>query len=345
MPTIEKSELKDFATRLLKAGGFSDEEAGQTADLLVWANLRGVDSHGVLRIPRYIEMFESGMICTGQQPRVVKEFGATRVLDFGKAPGSVAMNHAARAASELAGKFGIGWCGARAISHAGAIGYFTSQIAERGQIGVAMTASRPLMSYFGARGEAVSTNPLSIAVPRQANSDPIVLDMSTAAVALGKIMAARDAGKSIPRGWAIDATGADTEDPRAMAAVLPMAGPKGSGLSLMIEILASLLVGNAVIGPMLRNEKKDGFNGLVLAIAPEAFGDSDSFLASVENLAGAIHDLEPAPEAGKVRLPGERGFAVAREREATGIPLAAGTASRLAEAADRLGVHIPTSLR
>lgn len=345
MPVIEKSELTGFAIALLKAAGFTADEAARTADLLVWANLRGADSHGVLRIPRYIEMIGSGVIRAGQEAKIVREFGATCVLDFGKAPGSVAMTQAAQKAGDLAGKFGIGWCGARAISHAGAIGYFTVQLAERGLVGIAMTASKPLMSYHGARGEALSTNPLSIAIPRPGGADPIVLDMSTAAVALGKIMAAKDAGKPIPKGWAVDADGVETEDPNAVAAVLPMAGPKGSGLSLMIEILSSVLVGNAVIAPVLRGEKKGGFNGLVLAIAPAAFGEPDDFLASVESLADAIRALEPASGTDGVRLPGERGFETQRARTAEGIPLAAGTVKKLVQAAERFGLDIPASLR
>ncbi len=345
MPVVQKSELTEFAAALLRACGFTPDEAAQTADLLVWANLRGADSHGVLRIPRYIEMVNLGVIRTGQQPEVIREFGATCVLDFGKAPGSIAMAHAAGKAGDLAEKFGIGWCGARAISHAGAIGYFTAQLAARGLVGIAMTASKPLMSYFDAKGEAVSTNPLSIAVPRPGEADPIVLDMSTAAVALGKIMAAKDAGKAIPKGWAIDVNGIETEDPHAVAAILPMAGPKGSGLSLMIEILASVLVGNAIIAPVLRGESKGGFNGLVLAISPAAFGDTASFLASVEGLAEAIHALEPASGADGVRLPGERGFQTERERSVNGIPLTAGTARNLAEAAEKAGLAIPLFLK
>ena len=159
--TINSSDLTEFSARLLEAGGYTPAEAAATAELLVWANLRGIDSHGVLRIPRYLEMVQSGAIRCGQSPTVIRETGAICVIDFAKAPGAVAMTQAAAKAADLAGQFGIGWCGARAISHAGAIGFFTTQVAERGLVGIAMTASKPLMSYFGAKGEALSTNPLS----------------------------------------------------------------------------------------------------------------------------------------------------------------------------------------
>ncbi len=343
MPTIKASELKSFAAHLLRAGGFTQTDADQTADLLVWANLRGVDSHGVLRIPRYIEMIEQKIMTSGGAIATVREHGAIAVLDGGKCPGAVGMNAAVERAETLARRFGIGWCAARAISHAGAIGYFTSALAGRGLIGIAMTASKPLMSYFGAKGEALSTNPLSIAVP-VAGDDPIVLDMSTAAVALGKIMAAKDAGKPIPPGWAVDETGAETTDPHRVASLLPMAGAKGSGLSLMIEVLASVLAGNAVIGPVLLGRKKGGFNGLVIAVDPAAFGSPEDFAAATEDLRGAIHALEPAESVDAVLLPGERSAQTGRERTEQGIPLPKGTATRLVEVAQRFSIPVPAAL-
>lgn len=344
MPTVQKSELTDFAAALLTAGGFSQSDAEQTAELLVWANLRGADSHGVLRIPRYVEMVEQEIIRSGQPVELVRSFGATAVIDGGKCPGSVGMNAAARQAGDLADQFGIGWCGARNISHAGAIGYFAGQLAARGQIGIVMTASRPLMSYYGAKGEVLSTNPLAIAAPRPDGADPIVLDMSTAAVALGKIMAAKDAGRPIPSGWGVDKDGAETQDPHQVAAVLPMAGPKGSGLSLMIEVLSSVLVGNAVIAPVLAGRGNGGFNGLVMAVSPSAFGDAEAFLGEMEALARAIHALEPASGTTSVLLPGERGAVVARERAAGGIPIPDGTARRLIALASKLDVAVPAAM-
>jgi LDH2 family malate/lactate/ureidoglycolate dehydrogenase len=341
MPTIHATALRDFAADLLIAGGFTPEDAAQTAELLVWANLRGVDSHGVLRIPRYVEMIALGLMTSGGRPDVVHEFGAISVIDGGKCPGAVGMNMAVDKAAQTARKFGLGWCAARRISHAGAVGYFTQKLAAQGLVGLAMTASKPLMSYIGARGEALSTNPLSIAVPTGTGGEPILLDMSTASVALGKIMAAKDAGRTIPEGWAIDSDGNPATDPHKVAALLPMAGAKGSGLSLMIELLTSVLAGNAVIGPELTGEKSGGFNGMVLAIAPEAFGQDTEFLAEVDRLARAIHALDPIDPTTAPLLPGERGTATAQLRAAEGIPLAPGTANRLKELAQSLGATTP----
>lgn len=344
MAIIQADDLRHYAASILSGAGFGASEAAEMADLLVWANLRGVDSHGVLRIPRYVEMLRLGLVRADFDMAVVHASGAIRVLDAGKAPGATAMNRAVREASALAGQFGLGWCGVRSTSHAGAIGYFVQQLANEGKVGIAMTASKPLMSYFGAKGEALSTNPLAIGVPVANGLPPILLDLSTAAVALGKIMAAKDAGRSIPPGWGIDAEGKDTSDPHKVVAVLPMAGAKGSGLSLMIEILCSLLVGNPNIAPALTGGKGGDFNGMVLAIDPAAFGDRENFLANVEALARAIHGLEPSPGVDKVRLPGERGHETELARRQGGIPVADGTVSRLNAVAGELGVAVPAAL-
>lgn len=340
MPQIDADILRRFAHDLLKAGGFTTDDARQTADLLVWANLRGVESHGVLRIPRYVEMIADGVMVSGGALETISQTGAVCVLDGGKCPGAVGMNAAVARVADMAQATGLAWCAARRISHAGAVGYFTEQLALRGLVGLAMTASKPLMNYYGAVGEALSTNPLSIAVPRSGGA-PVVLDMSTAAAALGKILAARESGRAIPASWGVDAQGHETTDPFQVASLLPMAGAKGSGLSLMIELLTSVLAGNPVIGPVLEGSKKGGFNGMVMAIDPAAFGDPAVFLENVAQLVKLIHALPPAPGTDAVLLPGERGAITAMRRSAEGIPLTASTAVKLAELAAKLGVSIP----
>ncbi len=335
---ISDTALRKVATDLLAAGGFSDRQALQTADLLVWANLRGVESHGVLRIPRYVEMCEQGLINRAAVPRQVAGKGAIRVIDADRAPGAQAMNLAATTAIELAESHAIGWCVVRAMTHAGAIGYYAERVARDGFVGIAMTASKPLMVYFGARGEAVSTNPLAIAVPTADADQPLILDMSTSAVALGKVMAARDSGRPIPKGWAVDANGVETTDPAAAKALLPMAGPKGSGLSLMIEILASVMSGNPLISVALTQGGDPGGNGLVAALDPAAFGSPVPLGAAVQDLCDAIKALPPAAGTAAVLLPGERGFRTMATRLRDGIPVAAGTLNRLAALGRKLGV-------
>ena len=338
---ITKDALEAFSVSLLEAGGFRPDFARQTAELLVWANLRGADSHGVLRIPRYIEMAELGIVKGDAKPTLTREFGAIAAIDGDLAPGAAGMSLAADKAVDLARKFGIGLCSIMRTSHAGAVGYFAERVAKAGMVGIVMSASKPLMVYHGSRGEGVSTNPLSIAAPGNDPDRPLLLDMSTAAVALGKVMAARDAGKPIPPDWGVDTNGVATTDPAQVKAVLPMAGPKGSGLSLMIEVLVSLLGGNPLISVAL-NEKRDaGFNGLVIAIDPKAFGLDMPFEDEIERLTNAIQALPPAEGVDQVRLPGERGFDLAEKRIGDGIPIASGTVARLIEEAAKHGIAIP----
>ena len=341
MTTFSPEVLRDYAARLLEAGGFRPADARASAELLVWANLRGVDSHGVLRIPRYVEMVEQGLIDPAAQPKIVREHGAIALVDAGLAPGATAMTVVTSKATQLARGAGVGLCVARKITHAGAIGYFAHQLAAAGLVGVVVTASKPLMAYPGARGEAISTNPLAIGAPSADGDAPIVLDMSTAAVPLGKIMDARNAGRDIPLGWGVDTDGRPTTDPKKVAALLPMAGPKGAGLSLMIEILASLMSGNPIIAPALEGKEPSGFNGVAVAIDPGAFGDREAFLLEVRRLASAIHALEPAEGVESALLPGERGRMTAARLMRDGIPVSQGTLQSLDRLGAKLGVAKP----
>lgn len=340
-PPISIHHLRDFAASLLQRGGFTRSQAEETADMLVWANARGVHTHGVMRIPSYFETIRSGEVHPDAQMRVLRREGAVCVLEADRAPGATAMLEGVRVAARLADEQGIGWCAVRQTAHAGAVGYFVERLTRMGKAGIAMTASRPLMAYYGARGKAVSTNPIAIGVPRPDGLPPIILDMSTAAVPMGKIFAAREAGEPIPVGWGVDANGADTTDPHGVVAVLPMAGPKGSGLALMIEILCAVLVGNPNIAPILGGGKFNGFNGMMLAINPDAFGDGAGFLAHVEALAKAIHGLDPAPGVESVLLPGERGHQAQRKSETEGVRVPAATVARLLQLAAERAVPVP----
>lgn len=340
--SIDAGVLKSFARELLGAGGFTADQAEQTAAMLVWANLRGTDSHGVLRIPRYVEMVELGLINSSAAPRQVSGKGAVAVIDADRAPGAVAMNLAARTAVQLSDVHGIGWCAVRAITHAGAIGYYVQEIAKAGHVAIAMTASKPLMIYHGSRAEGVSTNPIAIAAPTGDIDRPMLLDMSTASVAIGKIMAAKDAGKPIPLGWGVDESGEETAEPGKVKAVLPMAGPKGSGLSLMIEVLASVMVANPLVSVALAESRDPGGNGLVVALDPSAFGQG--FTAEIDRLCSAIKKLPPSVGSDGVYLPGERGFDEMEQRSRDGIPLVQGTRSRLLALASKLNVEIPQGL-
>src|SRR5258708_7243967 len=303
---IASADLQRFASALFAAAGVAPPMADEWAKSLVWANLRGVDSHGVLRIPGYIERLKTKAINPAPDMRVEQRSGAIAILEADRAPGAVAMAMAMDEAIARAREVHVGWCAARNITHAGAVGYFALQAANAGMAGIVMSASGPMMAYHGAKVAGVSSNPLAIAFPAK-NRPALLLDMSTSTVAMGKIMSARDAGRDIPLGWGLDAQGRDTTDPRKLATLLPLGGPKGSGLSFMIECLCSLTVGNPIIAPALAaGGALDApyLNGVAMAVDLAAFGDVERILAEADPLGDQIQALPPDDPVQRIFLPG-----------------------------------------
>jgi LDH2 family malate/lactate/ureidoglycolate dehydrogenase len=341
--TIGPADLQTFAANIFVAAGIAPPDAEEWAKVLIWANLRGTDSHGVMRIPRYLDLLDKKAINPNAEMRVTRRSGAIALLEADRAPGPIAMGRAADEAIARAREVHVGWCAARNITHAGAIGYYALKVAEAGMAGIVMAASSPLMAYQGARVAGVSTNPLAMAVPGKTHR-PFLLDMSTSTVANGKIMNARDAGTAVPSGWGIDADGRDTTDPKRIKTLTPLGGAKGSSLSFMIECLASLAVGNPLIAQALASGgavESPVLNGVVVAVDLAAFGDIDAFGTEADRLGDEIASLPRAEGVERIFLPGERGDATRAEREAQGIPIPKGTWSRLTAAAKALGVTPP----
>src|SRR5215510_9587769 len=306
---LTRSDLTGFAAAIFTAAGVNPDMAARWAEAVVWANLRGVDSHGIIRIPRYVDLLRKKSINPRPAMRLERKEGAIAVLEADLAPGPVAMARAMREAIACARAVHVGWCAAKNITHAGAVGYFALQAARSGMAGIVMTASGPLMAYHGARVAGVSTNPIAIAVPGKTRR-PLVLDMSTSTVANGKVLAARDRGEPVPPGWGLDAEGRDTTDPKKIATLLPLGGPKGSGLSLMIECLCSLALSNPRVAPALESEggvESPFLNGVAIAIDLAAMGDLDHFRSEADRLGEAIAALPRADGVDTILLPGERG--------------------------------------
>ena len=340
---ISPADLHAFTAAIFVAAGLTPEHANEWAKMLVWANLRGTNSHGVIRIPRYIDLINAKSINAAPNIRVERRTAAAVVLETDRAPAAVGMTRAMKEAMECAKTAGVGWCSARHTTHTGAIGYFAVQAAEQGFAGIAMSASGPMMIYPGTKVAAVSSNPIAFAVPRR-NGRPYLLDFSTGVVANGRIMGAADRGEAIPIGWGVDKDGRDTTDPKAVENVLPMAGIKGAGLSFMIECLTSLLLSEPRIAPDLESWAigDDPFlNGSLIAINVNAFGDAATFEREAERLGAAIAGLARADGVDKITLPGERGDAIRAEREKSGIPVPRGTWQRIAKTAAKLGVKPP----
>jgi LDH2 family malate/lactate/ureidoglycolate dehydrogenase len=339
-------DLRALVTGIFAARGASQADAAAVADALVWANLRGIDSHGVSRVPRYLELFDKGESAPDAVPEVRRPRAAVAIVDAHAAPGPVAMNRAAAEAVAGARESGIGWASVRGTVHTGAIGYYTSRMAEEGMAAVGVVAGMPNMAYAGARGAAVATSPLSVAVPA-ARHELVLLDMATAVMALSRIAQLKAAGTELPPGVAVTADGEPTTDPAQAKVPLPAGGAKGAGMSLVFELLASGLVANPIV-PGYHSGTAAGRrhrqNGFLLAVDVSAFLPLNEFTATVDDTVDAIKALPPADGTAEVLVPGERGRRCAAERLVSGVPLGAKVWRELSGAAETLGVAVPAPL-
>jgi LDH2 family malate/lactate/ureidoglycolate dehydrogenase len=250
------------------------------------------------------------------------------------------MVHAVELAMPKARSAGIGLVVVRATTHTAANGYYTQKAARGGMACIAVSASSPNMAYHGARAAGVSTAPLSIAVPGDA--DPIALDMGSGMVSLGKLMQARRTGERLGEGLALDAQGNPTTDPKAASIPLPLGGAKGSGLALMIECLASLLASNPILAEALEGTpagRRHYQNAFVLAIDVQRFVPLAQFTNEMRRIEKALKAL-PAQPGGEILMPGERGRRNAAGRAAD-VPLPAKVLEELRDAAAALGVEFP----
>ncbi|MET9384418.1 Ldh family oxidoreductase [Streptomyces sp. NPDC002928] len=340
---VPADDLRTFSAALLEKGGLSPEHARTTADVFVWAALRGVESHGIARVPAYLDLLAKGVANADAQIKVEASTPAAAVLDADRAPGPVALTAAAEEAVNRARTNGVAAVGVRGTVHTGAIGYYVSKIAEQGLVGIGFVAGMPNMGYTGVKGAAVATSPLAVAVPAEDHA-PLLLDMATATIALGKIRQAKASGTPLPEGAAATADGTPTTDPEQAVMPLPLGGAKGSGMSLAFELLTSVLVGAPIFAAFHSDDpagRKHRQNALLIALDPTAFGGTDAFTAAVDSTLGTLKGLPVADDADGVYYPGERSAEVAVGRTEKGIPVAPKVWRDLTERAEQLGVALP----
>ena len=338
--TVSADALRRFVAGALAKVGMPPADATTVAEVLVWANLRGVDTHGVTRLPRYVNLIEAGDMNARPSMRVRQETPASVLIDADRAAGPVAMLRAKTEAVRKAREAGIGFALVRATTHTAALGYYTFTAAHEGLAAIAASASWPNMAYHGTRAAGVSTSPLSIAVPGGRHGT-LLLDMGTGVVSMGRLNQAKKSGETLPAGWALDKAGNPTTDPHAADIPLPMAGPKGSGLALMIECITSLIVANPLIAEFIE-KTPEGLrhrqNGLLIAIDIARFGDVEAFRREIDRLVKALKSLPADPNAGAILMPGERGQRSFEKRSREGIPVPRAIAAELEALAQRLGV-------
>lgn len=335
-------QLQTFAARCFQACGMAPGDAELVAANLVLADLRGVASHGVTRIPIYAERLQRGVVNARARPVVVADAGALLLVDGDNGAGAVVSHFANGLAMDRARELGSCIVSVRRSNHHGICSAYAMQAAEQGLIGVVATNASRSMAVAGGREAVIGTNPIAFAVPR-AGQPPLVLDMATAVVARGRIVEMAKRHEPIPAGWALDADGNSTTDAAAAerGVVLPVGGAKGSGLAVMVELLCSVLSG-ATLGPRIPNLYKDyerpqDIGHLFVVVDPQRIGRDDVALQA-QVLAGLLKSSVPAAGVAEVLMPGEPEARLQAQRAEAGVPLPDNVVQELQDWAQRLGV-------
>ena len=343
---ISAADLNSFTKEVFISVGLPPEDAEIEAELLVWANLRGIDSHGVLRIPFYIDAVEKGLMNPNPNIEVLNETSATVMYEADRAFGPVVTTRVMKHVISKAKDSGICWGLIKDTTHQGAMAYYSLMAAEASMAGIAIVCSPPNMAIHGSKSPGAHNSPISIAVPAM-KENHLVLDMATSVAAAGKISVAKDKGISIPSDWALDSTGVPTTDPSLGTILLPAGGPKGSGLALMFESLSSIMAGNPLLAPNLTGkqaERRIIQNSIVVAIDISAFTDITKYRLNIDDLVKNLKTLPKAEGVEEIFVPGEPESRVYKDRSKNGIPVPLGTLSNLEVVSKKLGTVMPKIL-
>ena len=339
---INADKLRTLVAAIFERCGMSSDDARLLADTLVEADLCGIHSHGVLRVPEYVQKLTIKGVDPRGQPRIVRQFGACTVVDGGNSMGQIGMNFAMQEVIRGAEIHGIAAAGIRGSNHSGAMAYFASQALSHDMIGVATTNALPTMAPWGGAERILGINPLGVAIPAGAER-PIVYDAAFSGSSHGKIRVYEQKGFTLPEGWALDSQGRPTTDPTVAidGLLAPIGGFKGTGLALIMGVLSSMLSG-AAYGLELGNMDDGPTAGLdghfVAAIKIEAFEDAARFKARVDKAIREIHDCRRADGVERIYVAGEMEAERWDDYRQNGIPLNGVTLDDLRRTAQGVGL-------
>ena len=308
MATVTPERLKEVVVEVLTGFGAAEDEALIVADSLVRAEMRGTDTHGLPYLKLLVERVEARMVSVPTRVTILKDEGATALLDGGNGIGQFAGWKAMGMSIQKAREYGIGLTLIRHTNNLGFLAFYTMHAAMQGFVGLTMGNANAAISPWGGADAFFGTNPLSIAVP--GNGEPVALDMSSSVVARGKVRKAQRLGEKIPLGWALDESGVLTDDPGAAlkGTLLPIGGPKGYGLALMVDVLAGMLSGAAFGRDIKSFHQLMGpteVGALTLAINVERFMPLGQFRGLMKGYVDSIRGSRKAKGTARIYLPGE----------------------------------------
>ena len=343
-PRAVAAELLNLATTIFQQCGMTGQDAALLADTLVASDLRGVHSHGVLRVPEYITKLTTDGVNPRGRPEIVVDAGACLVIDAKNSMGQIGTHFGMVQVLERAASTGIAAAAIRGSNHNGAMAYYAMQALPRAMIGLATTNALPVMAPWGGTERLLGINPLGVAIPAGEES-PIVYDAAFSGTSHGKVRVYQQRGEPLPAGWAFDAAGQPTTDPAvAIEGLLaPIGGYKGTALAMIMGILSSMLSGAAYGTELgdLRTGPHPGQDGhFLIAINIAAFVDVAHFRTRVDTAIRQIHGGRMAPGIDRLYAPGEIEFANGRAYQRDGIPLNAATLADLKTAAGGLGLNL-----
>ena len=343
---VRVQPLTEFCVEALRRAGLDEMDARTTANVLVMTDTWGTFSHGTGGLFNYVRSIRAGGINPKAKPEVVAGGDSWAVIDAHGGMGMPACCMAMNLAIEKARTDTIAWVGVKNSSHFGAAGYYANLAAEENMIGIAMSAADPNMVIPGARGHVIGNNPLAYAVPA-GSEPPILLDIALSASAFGKIMGMKKLGENVPANWITDAEGTMTTSlanwPET-GSLMPMAGHKGYGLALLIEVLAGLLPGGSTLSQMKSwvhaPEEPARLGQAFVAINVESILPFTDFTRRVQEM---VQELRHAPKAlgcARTYVPGEIEWEKRAAALQNGIPLPAGVMASLQNAGEACGVEM-----
>ena len=355
---VDDVKLAKFCTEVFVRLGVPRKDAQVTSDVLVASDLRGIPSHGVTRLMRYVDGIRKGTILPKVKPKIIKETSSTAAIDARHGLGQPASYFGMNLAIKKAKRGGVGFVTVRNSNHYGIAGYYSMMALKNNLIGISMTNSAPLAVPTFGRASMIGTNPISVVAPAS-KTRPYVLDMATTVVPRGKLEVLNRLGKPLPLGWAVDEKGVPTTDTgrvldnmgkAAGGGVLPLGGAgedlsghKGYGLSLMVDMFSGALSG-ADFGPWVKTAKKDGSKGFINvghffgAIKIDNFIPLRRFKTTMDEMLGGLKSSNKAKGEKRIFIHGEKEFEKDDLYKKKGVPLQEKVVAALKGLSRELGV-------